>query len=92
MSGDEMTELPEVALWRVTWWESPDPTTTHPRKTHTGTKYWRGGTNRTAEVVASTMEVAIAAVRSDNPTAVFTNVTKASGTGLFYVANEGGPS
>jgi hypothetical protein len=84
----EMTELPEVALWRVTWWEPPDPTTTRPRKTTTVSPYWLGGTNHTAEVVASTMEVAIAAVRADNPTAVFANVTKASKTGLFYVAQE----
>jgi hypothetical protein len=83
-----MIELPEVALWRVTWWEPPDPSTTYPRKTTSGSKFWRGGTNRTAEVVASTMEVAIAAVRADHLTAVFTNVTKASGTGMFYVAQE----
>lgn len=83
-----MTELPDVALWRVTWWEPPDAQTTHPRKTTGGSKYWRGGTNHTAEVVATTLEAAVDAVRTNNPTAVFTNVTKASGTGLFYIADE----
>jgi hypothetical protein len=87
--NSEMKRLPEVSLWKVTWWEPPDASTTYPHKTmHSGSKYWRGGTNHSAEVIASSLEVAIAAVRAENPTAVFMNVTKASGTGLFYLAEE----
>ena len=83
-----MRELPEVALWRITWWEPPDTQTTHPKKALGGSSRWRGGANRIAEVVAPTMESAMEAVRRNNPTAVFTNAAKASGTGLFYVVTE----
>lgn len=83
----EMTELPEVALWRITWWEPPNNSTPFPGAP-VGSRYRTGGTNRTADVVARTLEAAVAAVRAANPTAHVMSVNKVSKTGLFYVAEE----
>ena len=85
----EMTELPEVALWRITWWEPPNEQMTFPGAP-IGSRYRLGGTNRTADVVARTLEAAVAAVRAANPTAHVLSENKVSKTGLFYVAEENG--
>lgn len=83
----EMTERPDVALWRITLWEPPNKNTQYPGS-RGPSGYRIGGTNRTAEVVSRTLESAVAAIREAYPDAHIMSVNKVSKTGLFLVVND----